>query len=298
MIVYVDGDFIAAAAATVPLDAALDDHLDGVFTTLRLYRGRPFLLTEHLQRLDSHGRQLGLRHTLDEQHVRTVLDRLAARNGFGKVDCRARLTVARRHRASPTEVPANTRTAETTEAEFSIAVAPLPVELSAWQRSGIGVLSVSPDISRGDRAHLKTLDLDPCRRALQLAARRGCQDALLYDQRQQVLEGAVSNVFLVRDGLISTPAGDQPLLAGLTRSEVIRLARAKGWRTAETSITGAELGNADEIFLTNAVREIVPVVQLDHRPVAEGTPGLVTRSLQRLYRRRVREVVSRHAPYS
>jgi branched-chain amino acid aminotransferase len=107
----------------------------------------------------------------------------------------------------------------------------------------------------------------------------GYDEAIMLDTQGLVSEASGENIFLVRDGLLHTP----PLptvLAGITRSSVIRLARDAGLTVVERPITRDELYIADEIFLTGTAAEVTPVRMVDHRVVGQGSRGPITKQLQ------------------
>ena len=286
MIVHVNGNFCDAREAAVsPLDGG---YLfgDGVFTTLRLYAGRPYDLTGHLERLRRQAGVLVLPCPLQREAVAEVLGELAMRNGLGATDARARLTVSRGtdlERLQPlTEL-------ESLQATVSMIVDRLPADLATWQAQGIAVCVLDASYSRGVRPELKSLCYLPSLLALRQAAAQGCQEALLSDREGKVWEGAVSNLFLVRDGCLCTPPAAGPLLAGRTRARLLALAEELKIPSRELVVPREALDTAEEIFLTGSVKEVVPIVRMDERPVGNGRPGAVTRRLQEAYRLHVQQ---------
>ena len=96
-----------------------------------------------------------------------------------------------------------------------------------------------------------------------------------------VAEGTVSNLFIVKEKRILTPAVASGILSGVTRAFVIGLCRRRSFEVAETFLTRHEIYNADECFMTNTSSEILPVAKLDGRVIGSGRPGLVTEILQK-----------------
>ena len=88
-------------------------------------------------------------------------------------------------------------------------------------------------------------------------------------------EGAASNIFLVKNGVISTPPKSQYLLPGITRDLIVELAQIHGLACEQRQIKESELATADELWLTSSTKEILPVTLLDNKPVGTGTPGPV-----------------------
>lgn len=112
----------------------------------------------------------------------------------------------------------------------------------------------------------------------------GFDEAILLNADGHVAEGSGENLFLVKGGVLHTPPLTENLLPGITRECVIHLAREElGLEVVERPIDRSELYLADELFLTGTAAHITPVGEVDHRPVGDGQPGPVTRSLQSLY---------------
>lgn len=112
------------------------------------------------------------------------------------------------------------------------------------------------------------------------ARRNGYDEAISVSHDGLVCEGAASNLFLVRDGVLHTPPIAGSILGGITRDTVLTLARDLDLRVAETGLPRELLYIADELFLTGTAAEITPVVSVDRIPVGAGVPGPVTRRLQ------------------
>ncbi len=120
--------------------------------------------------------------------------------------------------------------------------------------------------------------------AVREAKAAGASEALLLGPQGVVVEGATSNVFAVRAGKVVTPPESAGILAGITRGYVLALARASGLVADEAPLPLADLYAADEAFVTSSIREVVPVVRVDGRPIGSGAPGPVTRRLHRALR--------------
>ena len=116
------------------------------------------------------------------------------------------------------------------------------------------------------------------------AVRNGFDEAILLNDRGQVSEGTGENLFLLKNGKLSTPSIADSVLPGITRDTVIELAQNElGIEVVERSITRSELYLADEIFLTGTAAHLTAVGSIDNIDVGEGTMGPVTRQLQDMY---------------
>jgi branched-chain amino acid aminotransferase len=109
----------------------------------------------------------------------------------------------------------------------------------------------------------------------------------VVDPSGHVVEGASSNVFVVRDGRLATPPESAGILAGITRAHVLAAARDLGVPVEEVNLAASEVQGADEVFVTASIREILPVVVVGGRQVGAGLPGPITRALHRRFRERV-----------
>ncbi|MCD6727454.1 MAG: branched-chain amino acid transaminase [Solirubrobacteraceae bacterium] len=111
----------------------------------------------------------------------------------------------------------------------------------------------------------------------------GYDEAIVLDEHGNVCEGSGENVFAVRDGQIVTPPQTASILDGISRRSIMRVARDLGFEVVERDIARAELYLADEVFVCGTAAELVPVREIDDQPVADGTPGEVTRAIQKVY---------------
>ena len=118
--------------------------------------------------------------------------------------------------------------------------------------------------------------------ALREALDAGCEEALLLDNEGYVAEGSGENVFLVRDGIIYTPELTS-CLEGITRDSIFRIAADLGYQVKERRITRDEVYIADEAFFTGTAAEVVPIRELDSRPIGSGSRGPLTEKLQSIY---------------
>jgi branched-chain amino acid aminotransferase len=111
----------------------------------------------------------------------------------------------------------------------------------------------------------------------------GYEEGILLDAHGHVCEGTGENIFVVRNGTIYTPPQTAGILDGINRGAVMQIARDEGFELVERDIARAELYLADEVFLTGTAAELTPVREIDDHVVADGTPGPVTRTLQRVF---------------
>ena len=116
-------------------------------------------------------------------------------------------------------------------------------------------------------------------RVVREARARGFHNALSLDQQGNVAETASTNAFLVRDGVVMTPAANGTFLAGITRARVIRLLREDGVEVVEGTLTVADFAAADEIFLTGNASKVVPVTRFEDRALGPSRVAALARTL-------------------
>jgi len=111
----------------------------------------------------------------------------------------------------------------------------------------------------------------------------GYQEAILLDQLGRVTEASGENVWMVRDGVVSTPAYGASLLGGITRDSILVLLREMGIEVRERDVARDELWTADEVFLCGTAAEVTPVREIDDRPIGNGARGPITKRVQERY---------------
>ena len=120
-------------------------------------------------------------------------------------------------------------------------------------------------------------------RAVQEALRRGYDEAILLNARGEVAEGSGENLFVVKDGTLITNDADAAILPGITRDSVLTIARDLGLPSRVRAITVADLETADELFFSGTAVEVTPIREVDGRTIGDGSPGRVTKQIQRIF---------------
>jgi branched-chain amino acid aminotransferase len=251
---------------------------DSVFETVRTYGGEPFALAEHLARLERSAARVGIAMPVPAadfgMEIRVAVR--AARNPESYA--RAMLT----------------RGSGPLGLDPALAGAPLRVVLvepftplpASLYRDGIAVVTVRTERAADAAQGAKVGNYLGSLLALKEAKARGAQEALILDAAGRVVEGTTSNVFVVRGGAITTPPEQAGILAGITRAHLIELAGELGRPLHLAELTPADLASADEVFISSSLREVLPVVRVDDRAIADGRPGPVTRALHAAFRAR------------
>lgn len=281
MIVYLNGEYVEANAAVISVWDGGFLYGDGIYTTLRLYRGRPADLAAHFARLKRHAGELDLPLTLTEPEFAAIATHLAKVNGLMEQDGRLRITVSR---GGDPEHPLPLKNLETISSTVLATLVPVGPELKQWQDEGIPVITLGPSYARGNFPALKTLNSLATIRALRRAAAAGCPEAILTDSGGCLLEGAISNLFLVLKDRLFTPVRSGDFLAGRTRERILQIAAAEGIEVRKEILDRGLLEAAEEVFTASSVREVLPVIRIDDQAVGLGSPGEMTRLIQRRYR--------------
>lgn len=164
-----------------------------------------------------------------------------------------------------------------------------PEPLNHWpDREGVRVDLVEVrQLTPFRKPRVKSIDYAVFQNAWEQVSRDGYGEAILINRHRVVIEASRANVFLVKGGEVVTPALEQGALSGVARRVVIDVARRNGIQVLQKRVRADELHQAEEIFLTNAVKGIVPVVGMCDRPVGNGREGLITAQLQRAFEERL-----------
>lgn len=264
---YLNGTFLPLAEAQV---SVLDRGFlfgDGVYEVIPVYGGRPLRLREHLARLARSLEAIGMTPPLDEPAWAEIIAGLVE----GPEDQQIYIQVTR----GPQPKRDHTIPGKINPTVFAMCtpIAPIPVG---------GISAVTVDDLRWDRCDIKAITLLANILLRQRALDQGATEAIIV-RDGVALEGAASNLFVVRDGTLVTPPNGSTILPGITRDLVLEVARGIGLSVEEATLSVDDLRVADEIWLTSSTREILPVISLDGRPVGSGDPGPVWRRVLEAY---------------
>ncbi len=263
-IVYLDGDYLPIEEAKV---SVLDRGFifgDGVYEVIPAYGGHLFRLEQHLQRLNNSLQGIHLENPFDNKQWQKIIEDIVDRNDNNKQDQSIYLQVtrgpAKRDHVFPDEI------------SQTIFVMSTPMQPVSQEKLNKGVSAITHDDIRWRYCHIKSIALLPNTLMRQIAREAGADEAIL-NRDGKITEGAASNVFIVKNGKIITPAKDECLLPGITRDLILEIAADAELDFCESDISLDYLQNADEVWLTSSTKEILPVTQLDNKPVGSGKPG-------------------------
>ena len=270
---YLNGTFLPLEDASVPVMDRGFLFGDGVYEVIPVYAGRLFRLAHHLQRLRNSLQAVHIDNPLADSDWETMLTELVTRNAIPDQAVYLQVTrgvAAKRDHAFP---------ADTQPTLFAMST---PMTASADIDSIAGVTAITlPDV-RWKLCNIKAITLLPNVMLRQQAVDAGAVEAILIKDGYAI-EGAASNVFIVKNDLLITPPNGPALLPGITRDLIIELAANHAIPFREADITEAELFAADEIWLSSSTREISPVTLLDDTVISAGKPGPLWKRMITLY---------------
>jgi D-alanine transaminase len=274
-IVYVNGSFVPRAEARVSVEDRGFVFGDGVYEVIRAINGRLFATRFHNARLERSLEGIRINLIGEDSPARFVEigKQLLRENNLqdGEATLYIQVTRGATTRAHYFPPPDITPTVYISVARFK--------PYRDFAETGASAIS-HPDLRWG-RCDLKTLNLLPNVLASETARERGAFEAMLV-RDGVVTEGAKTNFFGVVDGMLRTHPCDNHILPGITRAVLEDLARGLSIDLDETPISVAEIHKVTELFLTGTTTDVMPIVQLDERPVGSGRPGELTRRLQRV----------------
>jgi D-alanine transaminase len=274
MLVYLNGQFLPREAAFVSVDDRGFVFGDGVYEVIRVVDGRLFTGAEHLARMEEGMNAIGLERPAELTPARIVeiAERLLGENDLLEGHATVYLQITR-------GAAVRTHFFPTTPVEPTIFISTArfapPPDLLETGASAV----TCPDV-RWSRCNLKTLNLLANVLAKQAAVEKGAVEAI-FVRDGVVTEGSSTNVFVALDGRLHTFPICNYILAGITRGVVLELARELGIEVQETPARAEDLLRAEEIFLTGTTTDVLPIVEIDGRPVGSGTPGPIALALGR-----------------
>lgn len=273
MYVYVNGEVVHKDEARIsPFDHGFLYGL-GVFETFRTYDGHPFLLDDHLERLNHSLREMNIAKSFTRCEVMEILHRLLEANRLQ--NAYVRLNVS----AGIGDIGLQTSEYD----QPTVIMYMKPLLAPSFSKGKIGIVLKTRRNTPEGKERLKSHHyLNNIIGKREIGARTDVEGIFLNEQGY-VAEGIVSNIFWVKSGTVYTPAIHVGILNGVTRQFVIALLNALKIECQEGFYTLDHLRQADEIFVTNSIQEIVPIYQMDGRAY-QGANGPVTSLLQKHYK--------------
>lgn len=251
---------------------------DGCYEWIRVFHGHPFALSYHVDRLYRSMRLLGIRPVTapDEftEIVEVVIEETGVTEGYVKI------IVTRGEGDHDFTIPSRNALRP------NVLVYAKPIDLDAIAKVQDGVKCVTMADDRGHHCDILSLNQLNNMMARAEAQKKGCYDAIFL-KGDLLTEASHSNVCIVKAGVIWTPAKNEFMIPGITRSLVLsRVAPTAGVTSIDDGadpVRLTDMMNAEEVFLTNTQDGIIPVLSIDGKPIGDGKPGTVTRKIQQHY---------------
>jgi len=278
--VWFDGKFVTLDKAKVPITTHAIHYGTSVFEGIRAYWNNKnlfvFRLEEHVKRFRKSGQFYNISLNFTDKEITEAIKGICKKNKIKK-SCYVRPFYFVGDYGINLHV---TEKAPTNVAIFTFPFGDLfdkngiTAGVSSWRK--FSDLSTPPQAKMGGN-YLNSII------ATQEAKRNGYDEAILLDQNGNVSEAPGENIFIVRDGKITTPPLSSSALEGITRDAVIKIGMDLDIQVSENNITRSELMMSDEVFLTGTAAEITPIIEIDGKKIGNGKPGNITKKMMDEY---------------
>ncbi len=275
---YFNGSFLPRDQIHIDPDDRGFLFADGIYEVVRWYEGFFFDMEGHMARLKRSMREVLIEWTAADSFP-SVARELIVHNNLNDIPSLVYLQVtrgaAKRSHAFPSP--------------------PVPPTVYAFARGfnpekkmiSAGIHTILRKDTRWSRCDIKSVSLLPNILSFQEARDSGSLECI-FVREGMITECAHSNVFFVIDGILCTHPESENVLAGITRKNVLRLAREAGIAVSESALPESRLAEVTEAFVTNTSFEIAPVISIDNNVVGKGTPGPVTKLMREKFDAEIR----------
>jgi D-alanine transaminase len=275
--VYLNGDYMNAEHAKIsPMDRGFLFG-DGIYEVIPAYNGNMLGFAAHIERMKNGLNELEIVLDYTADTWREICQQLCEKNhgeNLGIYLHVSRGADTKRAHAYPSGI---------TPTVFAYAFEIPAQPVSDIDNATTYTVSVEQD-KRWQRCHIKSTALLGNVIHYQHGAAAGNKETILYNRLDELTEASSSNVFIVKDGVISTPPLDNQILPGITRWLILTILHSHSdFKVQERIITKQELFAADEVWITSATKEVGPVVKLNGQLVADGKPGKIWQQVQNLF---------------
>lgn len=276
--VYVNGDFVPQDRATVSIYDHGFLYGDGVFEGIRAYNGRVFRLDEHIDRLYDSARAIVLDIPLTKDEMKDAILETLRTNDLNNAYIRP--IVSR----GIGDLGLDPR--KCGKPGVFIICQPWDAMYGDLYEDGLTAVTVAVRRNAPESLspNIKSLNYLNNILAKIEANHAGADEAIMLDVRGNISEGSGDNIFVVKNGIISTPPVMNNL-RGITRACVIEIAHDLGHQVREIDLGLFDLYTADEVFVTGTAAEVAPITVIDGRPIADGRVGSITKTLMQQFKK-------------
>lgn len=277
--IYMNGKLVEKADAVISVYDHGFLYGDGIFEGIRIYNSAVFKLHEHIVRLYESARHIDLNIPLTIAEMCKAVEDTVRANG--KKDGYIRLVVSR----GVGNLGLDPR--KTTNPQIIIIVDDISIYPEEMYEKGMEIITAATirNIPNALNPRIKSLNYLNNILAKLEANRAGVPEAIMLNHLGEVAECTADNIFLVKNGVLKTPAPQCGILEGITRNTVMDLAKVEKMTVQEVVITRHDVFTADECFLTGTAAEVISVVKCDGRMIGTGVPGEVTKLLRARFRK-------------
>lgn len=257
---------------------------DGIYEVIRWYKGFFFDIEGHKLRLIRSLRELKIKSNFPDIFESTAKE-LIDRNNLADENAMIYFQITRGAARRTHHFPVN----EIPPTEYAYAWKFRPDTESV--ENGIKVI-LRNDI-RWQRCDIKSVSLLPNTLCFQEAKENSAKECI-FNRNGTITEGSHSNIFFVKDGTLLTHPESDHILSGITRKNILRIARGNGIAVREEAVTAAGLPEISEAFISNTSSEVTPVIMIENNKVGDGTPGQLTRSIHKLFEEELSKLMAQH----
>ena len=244
----------------------------GLFETMRSCNGVVFSLKDHLDRLFFSSAALSIEHGYEKKFITEAIYQTLQANNL--TDARLRLTLT----GGPMSDAENRKsTLLITAANFE----PYPAEF--YKKGVLAALCPFRQNPAEPTYGHKTTSYFPRMLGLNWARQKGASEALWFTVDNRLAEGCISNVFLVKDSVLYTPPIETPVLAGVARKTIFQISSENSVKIIEKNLYISNLLEADEVFLTNVIMKVLPVIQIEKHTIGNGKVGPETKKMAKKF---------------
>ncbi len=276
ILIHVGGELLPRDDAKISVFDSLAQGGDGVWEGLRIYDGKVFALDAHLDRLLDSAHAMAFEGIPTRDEIKTAIFDTLKANGM-RDEVHIRLTLSRGKKVTSSMNP---KVNQYGTCLIVLAEWKAPIYESSGVRLITSAIRRNPAQCVDSKIHHNNLINNILAKIEANVA--GVDDAIMLDIFGFVSETNATNIFIIKKGEVLTPHADS-CLPGITRGNVIQLARANDIPVVERNVSLTEVYTADEMFTTGTVGELSPVLEVDGRQIGNGKPGPMTGRLQELY---------------
>jgi len=283
--IFLNGSFVNLNQAKISVFDRGFLYGDGLFETMRAYWGEVFRLEDHLDRLFRSAKEIDLSFSYTRKELKNIIKRILKINSLS--EAYIRLTLSR-----GVSEPGLISESKSSATLVIVARKFKPLSPSKYRKGWRATIVELRQNQASPVSRLKSLNFLNNILARKEAKAKRVDEGILLNTVGDVTEASTSNIFLVKRDSVITPREESGLLPGITRGVVLELATSLGLKAHKRRISLNDLMGVEEAFLTNSLIEIMPLVEIDGRPISNGKPGVVTRRIYKAYKTLVKREIA------